>query len=118
MSESPINARRSLLLATLAAMGASACCAGPLILLGLGISGSWIGNLSLMEPLRPYFIAITVIIFALAYRKLYRVKQDCDIDAPCADTTNIRKQRRVFWISLALAVLIITFPEYAPYLLE
>lgn len=118
MSESPIRTRRSLLLATLAAMGASACCAGPLILLGLGISGSWIGNLSQLEPFRPYFIGITLVIFALAFRKLYLVPQSCAIDTPCADSANLRKQRRVFWISLALAVMIIAFPGYAPYLFD
>jgi mercuric ion transport protein len=116
MSESQLSTRRSILLATLAAMGASACCAGPLILLALGISGSWIGNLSLLEPFRPYFIGMTVVIFALAFRRLYLLPQSCAVDAPCADSDNLRKQRRVFWISLALAVLIMAFPWYAPYL--
>lgn len=117
MSEATNTKLPSLLLAALAAMGASACCAGPLILLGLGISGSWIGNLSRLEPFRPFFIAITVIIFALAYRKLYLQPQTCAIDAPCAAPDNLRKQRRIFWISLVLAGLIVAFPWYAPYVI-
>ena len=35
-----------------AAVGAGLCCAGPFILLLLGVSGSWIGNLTLLEPYR------------------------------------------------------------------
>jgi len=118
MSESSLTTSRSILLATLAAMGASACCAGPLILLGLGVSGSWIGNLSLLEPFRPYFIGITLIIFALAFRTLYLLPQSCAIDTPCADSDQRRKQRRLFWISLLLAALIMAFPWYAPYLFD
>ena len=36
-----------------AAIGASACCAGPLVLLLWGISGSWISHLTLLDPYRP-----------------------------------------------------------------
>lgn len=118
MSELQSTTRRSILLATLAAMGASACCAGPLILLGLGISGSWIGNLGLLEPFRPYLIALTLTLFALAFRKLYLQPQACEIGTPCADSDKLRKQRRVFWLSLALAMAIMAFPWYAPYLFD
>lgn len=118
MSESQLTTGRSIVLATLAALGASACCAGPLILLALGISGSWIGNLSLLEPYRPIFIGITLVFFGLAFRKLYLLPQVCALDGPCNDTSNLRKQRRVFWISSALAVLVLGFPWYAPYALN
>ncbi|EFB9870222.1 TPA: mercuric transporter MerT family protein, partial [Salmonella enterica subsp. enterica serovar Minnesota] len=40
----------------IAAVGAGLCCAGPFVLLLLGVSGSWIGNLTLLEPYRPIFI--------------------------------------------------------------
>ncbi len=41
----------------LAAIVASTCCLGPLVLVALGLSGAWIGNLTLLEPYRPFFIA-------------------------------------------------------------
>jgi mercuric ion transport protein len=37
----------------LSAIGASICCVGPLVLLALGISGAWIGSLTVLEPYRP-----------------------------------------------------------------
>lgn len=37
-----------------AAIGAGLCCVGPFLLLTLGIGGAWIGNLTLLEPYRPF----------------------------------------------------------------
>jgi len=42
----------------LAAILASTCCLGPLVLVALGLSGAWIGNLTLLEPYRPLFIGV------------------------------------------------------------
>lgn len=45
--------RGSLIAGALAAIGASVCCVGPLVLLVSGISGTWMGSLTAMEPFRP-----------------------------------------------------------------
>ncbi|MBE0974886.1 mercuric transport protein, partial [Escherichia coli] len=55
MSKSP-NGRGALFAGGLAAILASTCCLGPLILVALGFSGAWIGNLTALEPYRPIFI--------------------------------------------------------------
>ncbi|HBN2488147.1 mercuric transporter MerT family protein, partial [Klebsiella oxytoca] len=52
MSE-PQNGRGTLFAGGLAAILASACCLGPLVLIALGFSGAWIGNLTVLEPYRP-----------------------------------------------------------------
>jgi len=89
----------------IAGITASACCLGPLVLLMLGVSGSWISNLTAMEPYRPIFIGITLLFLGLAFRKLYLVPQSCAADTPCAQPTNLRKQRIVFW----LITVVVTF---------
>lgn len=48
-----IGTKGSLVAGALAALGASACCAGPLILLLLGISGGWASHLIAFEPYSP-----------------------------------------------------------------
>jgi mercuric ion transport protein len=53
-----INVKNSLVAGILAALGASACCVGPLLLLTLGIGGAWVGRLTVLEPYRPYFTAL------------------------------------------------------------
>ena len=57
----------------LAAIGASVCCVGPLVLLALGIGGSWVSSLTAMDPYRPVFIGLTLLFLGLAFRKLYLV---------------------------------------------
>lgn len=51
MSE-PQNGRGALFAGGLAAILASTCCLGPLVLVALGFSGAWIGNLTVLEPYR------------------------------------------------------------------
>ena len=45
-----LTGRKSLIAGILAAIGASACCIGPLVLLTLGIGGTLGGTLTEMEP--------------------------------------------------------------------
>ena len=44
-----LNAKGSLAAGIIAAIGASVCCVGPLLLLALGIGGAWIGNLAALH---------------------------------------------------------------------
>ena len=67
-----------------AAIGASACCAGPLVLLLLGISGSWISHLTLLDPYRPIFIFVVVVLFGFAGWKIHQPVENCADDEACA----------------------------------
>jgi len=112
------SAKGSLIASLFTGIGASACCAGPLVLLTLGISGSWIGNLSKLEPFRPYFMGLALIFLALAFRKLYWLPKSCAVDMPCADTTVDRNQKIIFWIVSVVVIASIAFPWYGPFLLD
>ncbi|MDX8400291.1 MAG: mercuric transporter MerT family protein [Gallionellaceae bacterium] len=103
----------TLIASVIAGITASACCLGPLVLLMLGISGSWISNLTAMEPYRPIFIGITLLFLGLAFRKLYLLPQSCAVDAPCAKPANLRKQRIVFWLVTAMVTAMVAFPWYS-----
>ena len=119
MSNSPAGVpNRSMIAAVLAAIGASTCCAGPLILLTLGVSGSWIGNLSSVEPYRPLLIGITLVFLGLAFRKLYLVPRSCAVGSVCAIAATLRKQRITFWVVTAVVLAIVSFPWYGLYILD
>src|SRR5437762_4618214 len=92
-----MNARSSLMAGVLAAIGASLCCVAPLVLLGLGIGGAWIANLTAFEPYRPLFIGLTLLFLGLAFRRLYLVPQACAPGASCADPQSTKRQRMTFW---------------------
>jgi mercuric ion transport protein len=114
----PASARGTLIAGLLAGIIASACCAGPFILLMLGISGSWIGNLSALEPFRPFFILIAVAFLGLAYRKIYLPPKACRTGAVCATQSGRRSQQFIFWITTLIVVLSISFPWYGPLLFD
>jgi len=58
----------------LAAILASTCCLGPLVLVSLGVSGVWIGNLTVLEPYRPFFIGAALIALFFAARNIFRLR--------------------------------------------
>ena len=114
----PGLSKGTLLASIVAGIAASTCCLGPLVLLTLGVSGSWIGNLSAFEPFRPIFIAATLLFLGLAFRKLYLLPQSCAVGTPCAMPVNLRRQRIQFWVVGIAVLVIMSFPWYGPYLLD
>ncbi|MES2355883.1 MAG: mercuric transporter MerT family protein [Pseudomonadota bacterium] len=105
-----LNLGGSLIASILAGIGASLCCVGPLVLLAIGISGAWIGNLVAFEPYRPLLIGLTLLFLALAFRKLYLVPQSCVPGATCASLPVMRRQRLIFWIVSVLVLGLLAAP--------
>jgi mercuric ion transport protein len=109
-----LNAKGSLLAGVLAGVGASVCCVGPLVLLALGISGAWIGNLTALEPFRPFFVGLTLLFLGLAFRKLYLVQQSCAPGTSCAEPRVLKRQRLTFWLVAALLLCLLMVPQTVP----
>jgi len=103
-----------LIAGALAAIGASVCCVGPLVLLALGIGGTWVGSLTAMEPFRPLFIGLTLVFLGLAFRKLYLVPRVCAPGTPCADPRTLKRQRITFWVVTAILLVLLAVPWFAP----
>jgi len=99
-----------------AAIAASACCLGPLVLVMLGVSGAWIGNLAVLEPYRPYSLGIAVVFLIFAWRSIYRAPAAaaCAPDSLCAMPQTNRIYRVLFWIVAALIGIAFVFPYLAP----
>ncbi|MDE3186490.1 MAG: mercury transporter MerT [Acidobacteriota bacterium] len=109
-----LTGKGSLMAGALAAIGASVCCVGPLVLLALGIGGTWVGNLTAMEPFRPWFIGLTLLFLGLAFRKLYLGPRVCAPDTPCADPRALKRQRITFWIVTTLLLVLLAVPWFVP----
>lgn len=88
------------------------------MLLALGVSGAWIGQLTALEPYRPVFIVGMLIFLGLAFRQLYLLPQRCEPGETCADPRRVRRQRGIFWLVLVGLVALIAFPWYAPLLIS
>ena len=103
-----------LLAGTLTAVGSSACCVIPLILLTLGIGGSWLSSLSLLEPYRPLFIGATLFFLTFAFYRIYLTRRACDPGSSGAQHNAIKRLRTVFWIVSILAFFLIVVPWIIP----
>lgn len=91
----------------LAALAASACCLGPLVLVSVGVGGAWISTLTKLEPFRPFFIGVALLCMALAYRKIYRAPAaaDCAPGSSCALPQTNSRNRVLFWgVSLLVGI--------------
>lgn len=98
----------------LAAVGASVCCVGPLVLLALGVSGAWIGSLTALEPYRPFFIGLTLLFLGFAFHRLYFARRACTPGSACANPRTLKHQRLAFWIVTVLVLGLISVPWLAP----
>ncbi|MBL8370713.1 MAG: mercuric ion transporter MerT [Burkholderiaceae bacterium] len=107
--------RGALLTGGLAAILASTCCLGPLVLITLGISGAWISNLTLLEPYRPVFISAAVVALFFAYRRIWRPVAACAPGQVCALPPINRSYKALFWIVVALVIIALGFPLIAPW---
>jgi mercuric ion transport protein len=99
----------------LAAILASTCCLGPLVLVALGLSGAWIGNLTLLEPYRPFFIAGALVALFFAGRRIFRPVQACQAGEMCAVPGTRRLYKILFGIVSALVLVALVFPYVAKF---
>ncbi len=99
----------------LAAILASTCCLGPLILVTLGVSGAWIGNLTLLEPYRPFFIVIALVALLVAWRSIYQPGQACKPGEVCSQPPTRHLYKCLFWTSALLTLLALVYPYFAKY---
>ena len=101
----------SLVGAVAAAVGASVCCLGPLLLLALGVGGAWIGNLTAMERYRPYWMTIVLVFLGLAFFRVYRKPREiaCTSGSACSSDAG-RRNKVLLWIVTALVLGLLALP--------
>ena len=109
------SGRGALLSGGLAAILASTCCLGPLVLITLGVSGAWISNLTLLEPYRPIFIGAAVMSLFFAYRRIWQPAANCEPGQVCALPQVNRRYKALFWVVVALVIIALGFPLIAPW---
>ncbi|SOE97158.1 mercuric ion transport protein [Burkholderia sp. D7] len=108
------NGRRVLFAGGLAALLASTCCLGPLVLVALGVSGAWIGDLTVLEPYRPIFIGAALIALFFARRRIFRPASTCKPGEVCAIPQVRTAYKLIFWIVVALVLIALGFPYVLP----
>ncbi len=112
-AESRAPERTALAAGGIAALLAGACCLGPFVLVSVGIGGAWLANFQLLEPYRPFLIAIAVAALGFAGWRIYRPATACEPGVACAVPRIGRWYKLGFWSVAALLLVTLTFPYYA-----
>lgn len=102
------------------AIAASSCCIIPLALFGLGVTGTWIGNLTALAPYQPYFVVISLAFLGTGFYLVYRKPdpETCEAESSCGNLQSRRVLKAALWCATLLTVASIAFPFIAPLLLE
>lgn len=98
----------------LAGLAAASCCVVPFVLFLAGISGAWIGDLTALEPYRPYFAGFAIACIGYGFYRVYRKPPAmCTEDSYCARPASVRITKAGLWI----ATVIVAIAIFSPYLI-
>jgi mercuric ion transport protein len=86
----------------IAALGASSCCTAPLAFAAMGLSGAWIGQLTMLAPYQPVFFAAAVVCIGLGLHGAYRPDTDACAGLECAAPRSRRATRAALWLAAIL----------------
>ena len=106
----------TLVAGVLAALGATACCFGPLLLVTLGLGGAWVASLRALEAYQPAFALLTAAFIGFAFYRLYIQPRRCAPEDVCALPVVLKRQRVVFWLIVVIIAAMFAFPIYAPFI--
>lgn len=111
--------KAGLLLSTggvLGAIAASSCCVLPLVLVSVGITGSWMSGLTALEPYRPFFLVLTAALLGTGFYVVYRKPKiaACDAGEACGTPQSRRLTKGVLWLGTLFMAIGLGFPYAAP----
>ena len=110
----PRAVRTPLLAGGLSSLLATTCCTAPLLLVALGFSGAWIGNLAVLEPYAPLFTGLALASLSFAGWRIWRPVKACAPGEACADAGAQRNAKLLFGVVALLVLGVLAFPYLAP----
>lgn len=96
----------------LTAFAASLCCITPILALIAGTSGL-ASTFSWLEPFRPYFIGLTILVLVFAWYQKLKPQKKIDCNCETDEKTNFAQTKSFLAIITVVAVLLLSFPSYA-----
>ena len=91
------------------ALLASSCCVVPLVLVSIGVSGAWIGNLAALAPYSSIFAAIALLCIGLGFWHVYFRQSGA-----CANRRSVQITKAVLWVAAILTLIALTTSWWAP----
>lgn len=103
-----------------AALLASVCCIGPVVLaafgIGVGATGALAGTVGFLKgllPYRPLFVGLTLLLLGLSFYTAYRNSSSpCGTEGACAARSAEGTTRTWLWVMAALAFSLVLAPYW------
>jgi mercuric ion transport protein len=106
-------------LGALGALAMTSCCILPLILVSLGVTGVFIGQLGALYQYKWITFAISAAFLGYGFWKAYRpVSAAACADGTCTRPVNRTLIRAILWFAAAMVGVAIVFPYLAPFILS
>lgn len=96
----------------LTAIAASLCCITPVLALVAGTSGL-ASTFSWLEPARPYFIGLTILVLGFAWYQKLKPKKKIDCNCETEEKPKFIQSKMFLGIVTAFAIVMLAFPYYA-----
>lgn len=96
----------------LTAIAASLCCITPVLALVAGTSGV-ASTFSWLEPARPYFIGLTILVLGFAWYQKLKPKKQIDCNCETEEKPKFIQSKMFLGIVTAFAIIMLAFPYYA-----
>ncbi len=110
-----MKTQASLAAGALSALGATACCFGPLLLVTLGLGGAWAARMQGLAAFQPFFAGLTLLFIGFAFHRLFVKPPRCAPGEICEAPQVLRRQRIVFWVVVAVIAVMAMLPLLSPY---
>ena len=94
------------------AIASSLCCITPVLAIVAGSSGL-ASTFSWLEPFRPYFIGMTVLVLGFAWYQKLKPQQKIDCNCETTQKPNFMQTKSFLGIITVMTVLLLSFPSYA-----
>ena len=96
----------------LTAIAASLCCITPVLALVAGTSGL-ASTFSWLEPFRPYFIGLTILVLGFAWYQKLKPKKQIDCNCETAEKPKFIQSKTFLGIVTSFAIVMLAFPYYS-----
>lgn len=100
--------------ALLCCVASCLCCVVPFVFAFLGVGGTWLSYLTVLEPYRLWFVGLTLVFLGMGFWRLYRPSSMCPPGETCAAPAVRRRQRIIFWLLTIPMLVLLAFPWIAP----
>ena len=114
MLEKPNEADWTLFGAIGAGLAAAACCLGPFLLVSVGVTGAWIGNLSALEAYRPLFLLVAAGLLGYGFYRQYGTPNtgECGGEEECETPRATTINRMSLWVATVVVLGLFASPYF------